>query len=101
MKFKAKIIDVNEEGVSITGYGTVDSNPDRSDFKIEPINCTIKEFITALDDADAKCDFCIYAGDEGRLADMGYYPPIKTGDVLCISNGRIHKENMESELTSN
>ncbi|WP_415913157.1 hypothetical protein [Neptuniibacter sp. QD37_11] len=72
MKPLIAYLDATEnKGVSVDHHGTIDSNPDRLDFRVKPYNCTMEEFENALQDSDLEEDICKYGGSEGHYADIG------------------------------
>jgi len=85
---KALILFLNECGVNESGLGTIDSNPDRLEIEIKPIDCTLDAFLDALQDADEDCNFAVY--DDGTIADIGGFGgALESGHYLCVENGEI------------
>ena len=85
MKLQAKVI-------SITNFSPCDDpdhfyiGPDRTDFILEPINCTLKSFVELFDANDSSYSFVPISGGVSDIGGGGLN--IEVGSVLTtVSNG--------------
>ena len=65
---QAKIMTAYDKGVNHDFHGTIDSNPDRSVFTIEPINCESSDFLEVF--LASSCGEC-FCSDGVHLIDIG------------------------------
>jgi hypothetical protein len=77
-----KIVSSVDVGISHDGCGTPDSNPDRTNYFIEPINCTNAQFLDWFLETESGRDFC---SDGEMLIDIGGSTMSLTiGDTLTV-----------------
>ncbi|MEL0637630.1 hypothetical protein V6259_12755 [Marinomonas sp. TI.3.20] len=82
--FQAKIMTANDKGVTHDCQGTIDSNPDRMTYTIEPIKCEVGDFLEVFLASSHGVDFC---SDGVHLIDIGgSRMDLSTGCVLSISH---------------
>lgn len=81
----AKIISAEEAGAHLDNG----SGPERLRLELEGVNCTTREFSTALRELTDSWGLCQVGGDPSQWIDLGGGPRISEGDYLRIENGSL------------
>jgi hypothetical protein len=92
---KAIIVSAEDKGVEVDGFGTIDSNPGRTSYKVETLNCTKEEFFLWLHFSQYAQDFCIV---EDSIIDIGGPESLHIGQEIEVSYSDFYEFSINREF---
>lgn len=98
MSRTARITSKTDKGFSINNLGTIDSNPDRTSYELEALNCSNYEFLDWFLLMDSSDGFCT---DGIRLIDLGNTTSnLTTGSVITVTYQEIIEAWLNNKAVS-